>query len=109
NTSVKFAVFDGGHLIFQERHDLLDFCKHIKKVFGDFPKVTHAIVANVGGLGSRDIAIITVFCKVHQLSYRSKVPYKNCYATPKSLGVDRIALATAAFYQFTNRNSLVID
>ncbi len=109
NTFVKFAIFDEGDLIFQEKQELQDFCNHVKKVFEDFPKVTQAIVANVGALGKRDIAIIAVFCKVHQLSYRSKVPYKNCYATPKSLGVDRMALATAAFYQFPNKNSLVID
>ncbi len=110
NTFVKFAIFDGGDLIFQEKLEIqVNFCQHIKKVFKRFPKVTHAIVANVGGLDKKDIAVIAVFCKVHQLSYRSKIPYRNSYATPKSLGVDRMALATAAFYQFPNKNTLVID
>jgi type III pantothenate kinase len=109
NTFVKFAIFDRANLIFQEKLELQDFCEHVKNVFGHFPKVTHAIVANVGALKKKDIDIITVFCSVHQLSYRSRVPYKNCYATPKSLGVDRMALATAAFYLFPNKDSLVID
>ncbi|MCG2461752.1 type III pantothenate kinase [Flavobacteriaceae bacterium F89] len=109
NTFVKFAIFEGRNIVFQEKVETKDFCKAIKMMFGRFPKVSHAIVANVGGLEKKDIAVVAVFCKVHQLNYGSKVPYRNCYATPKTLGVDRMALATAAFYQFPNKNTLVVD
>ena len=43
------------------------------------------------------------------LSHESKVPFKNSYATPQTLGIDRIALATAAFYHAPHKNTLVID
>jgi len=37
------------------------------------------------------------------------VPFKNEYSTPKTLGVDRIALVSAAVSEFPNQNCLVID
>ena len=41
--------------------------------------------------------------------HSTKIPFKNSYATPKTLGMDRVALATAAFYQNSGANTLVID
>ncbi len=38
-----------------------------------------------------------------------RVPFKNLYETPKTLGVDRIALAAAAIEQYPKKNVLVID
>ena len=52
---------------------------------------------------------MAVFVKFMNFQHDSKVPFKNSYATPQTLGVDRIALATAAFYYNPNRNTLVID
>ena len=43
------------------------------------------------------------------MSNKSKIPFKNKYTTPNTLGVDRIAVATAAFYTNPRRNTLVID
>ncbi|MGB5270960.1 MAG: type III pantothenate kinase, partial [Eudoraea sp.] len=43
------------------------------------------------------------------LSPNSKIPFKNSYATPQTLGMDRVALATAAFYFNPDANTLVID
>jgi len=38
-----------------------------------------------------------------------KVPFKNAYETPETLGLDRLALAAAAVKLFPNSNVLVID
>ena len=43
------------------------------------------------------------------LSSETKVPFKNNYETPKTLGVDRIALAAAATKKYPQRNVLIID
>jgi type III pantothenate kinase len=66
-------------------------------------------VSSVGNLDPRVHAVLAVFSDVHQLGPSSKTPFKNSYATPHTLGVDRIALATAAFYHNPKGNTLVID
>jgi type III pantothenate kinase len=37
------------------------------------------------------------------------MPFKNLYGTPKTLGVDRLALVSAASAQFSGKDVLVID
>ncbi len=43
------------------------------------------------------------------LYYNTPVPFINKYATPTTLGVDRIALVSAAAVHYPNKNVLVID
>lgn len=109
NTFVKLAVFNNGEIVFFENVGIGDFSDKIREVFLHFSGIRHAIVSNVGFLSKKQIKVVGVFCKVHELSYKSKTPFKNLYATPQTLGVDRIALAMAAFSFNPRRNTLVID
>ena len=109
NTSVKLAVFEDNTQVYFLNSELASFVKNVKLLFADFPKIDHAIVSSVSRLGKKDIDALSVFCKVHELSSDSKVPFKNSYASPKTLGVDRIALAAGAFYFNGDCNTLVID
>ncbi|PKA98888.1 type III pantothenate kinase [Flavobacteriaceae bacterium MAR_2009_75] len=109
NTSVKLAVFDKGVLIFYQKVDGEEIPVQVKKVCDHYPKIASGIVSSVGNLDSKVVAVLTVFCDVHELTPSSRTPYKNSYATPQTLGVDRIALATAAFYHNPRGNTLVID
>ena len=109
NSLVKFAVFEKGTILFDSIIDANGVATHIKDLFKRFPRIKNAIVSSVGRLNAKDFAVLTVFCEVHVLSHNSKVPFKNSYATPQTLGVDRIALATAAFYHNPKANTLVID
>jgi type III pantothenate kinase len=86
-----------------------DFPEHVKGVFEKFPGIEHAIVSAVSRLEPHALEILSVFCRVYELSPRSKIPFKNSYATPQTLGPDRMALATAAFYHNPKGNTLVID
>lgn len=109
NTSIKLAVFDNNTIVYCQNSEQHSFLKNIQKLFASFPKIDHAIVSSVSCLGKKDINALSVFCMVHELSSASKVPFKNSYASPNTLGVDRIALAAAAFYYNGNSNTLVID
>ncbi len=109
NTLLKWAVFDQGTLLHDGaiRTDL--FIQYIREVFEKYPKIGHAIVSSVGQLDEKGVEVLAVFCQVHVLDHHSRIPFKNLYATPRTLGVDRIALATAAFYYKPNSNILVVD
>ena len=109
NTSVKLAVFDKGKLIFHQNAEMNHLARQVRETCDQYPKITHGIVSSVGNLDSKVLGVLAVFCNVHELSPSSETPFKNSYATPQTLGVDRIALATAAFYHNPKGNTLVID
>jgi type III pantothenate kinase len=109
NTSIKLAVFRKNDLLFLTSTDNTGFPKAVKDVFSKFPEIANAMVASVGFLSKRELDVLAIFCKVQLLTAVAAVPFKNSYASPQTLGVDRIALATAAFYKYPNTNTLVID
>lgn len=109
NSLVKFAVFDRNQMVIDESFESGLFLSKVKALFERHPKIDHAILSSVGALTNKESEIVSLFCRVHILSHNSKVPFKNSYASPQTLGVDRIALATAAFYHNQRGNTLVID
>ncbi len=109
NTLIKYAVFENGKMLFDQSSESGLFLSKVKELFEIYPKIGYALISSVGHLENRERDIVSLFCKVHVLSSDSKIPFKNSYATPNTLGMDRIALATAAFYQNPRENTLVID
>ncbi len=109
NTYVKYAVFNRELLVFRKESVLSEVVMSVKKICEQYPKIEWAILSTVNNLDTKVVVLLSVYCKLHQLSHRSAVPFKNSYASPQSLGVDRIALATAAFYHNPKGNTLVID
>ncbi len=109
NTATKLAVFRGEKLLFDEVVEKEGLIEKVREVFGLYPNIGLAIVSSVSEFDSNELAAISIFCKVHVLDHATRIPYKNSYATPQTLGVDRIALATAAFYNNPDGNTLVID
>ena len=109
NTQIKFAVFRQNNLLHLEASPEAGFAEHVKAVFEKYPNIERAIISSVGNLRDCAADIVSVFCEVYILTARSKVPFKNSYATPQTLGPDRIALATAGFYHNPKGNTLVID
>lgn len=109
NRSVKLAVFDEGKLIFHQNIATEHVARQVKEVCDHYSGIERSIVCSVGNLDQKVIAVLAIFCEVHELSHLSKTPFKNSYATPQTLGLDRIALAAAAFYYHPKGNTLVID
>lgn len=109
NTYVKFAVFNGLDLIYKVSFKLKEFKKQYKTFKKTFPELENAIIASVGRLSKVQVALIGNDLKVIELSSKTKLPFKNLYQTPKTLGVDRIALVAASVQQFPRKNVLIID
>ena len=108
NTRTKFAIFKNQSLIIAEKTASGIFLSKVKELFEAFPRIDNAIISSVKVL-DKEVDVLSLFCKVHVLSQNSKTPLKNAYATPQSLGVDRIALVTAGFYGYPRKNVLIID
>ncbi|MGX1931204.1 type III pantothenate kinase [Flagellimonas sp. 2504JD4-2] len=109
NTLIKYAVFENSTMVYDQSSESGMFLSKVKELFEQFPKIDHALISSVGPLEHKERDVVSLFCKVHVLSNESKIPFKNSYATPHTLGMDRVALATAAFYKNQRGNTLVID
>ncbi|WP_149274695.1 type III pantothenate kinase [Pareuzebyella sediminis] len=109
NTLVKLAVFDKNKLVFLQQAKTKHVSRQVKEICDHYPGIGHSIISSVGNLDRKVLAVLAIFSEVHELTPHSSVPYKNSYATSNTLGVDRMALATSAFYHNPKGNTLVID
>ena len=109
NTSVKLAVFGQEGLVEQLQVPTAEFLQAADDLFEKYPGINHAIVASVSFLGEEQLNSIEQKCKLLQVSYLLKLPFDNRYASPETLGADRLALAAAAVLHYPEQNVLVVD
>jgi len=109
NTLVKLAVFDNESLTFKKSCLKGDFLSTLQEFSNAYPKISDVIVSSVGNFSEGELLEIKNRYKVFVLTHKDPIPFKNNYASPNTLGVDRIALVSAAAIQFPNKNVLVID
>lgn len=109
NSAIKYAVFDNGVPLHVERSAPELFVSKVKALFAQYPGIGHSLISSVGRLDPKERDVVALFSPVHLLSKDSKLPFKNSYASPQTLGVDRMALAAAAFYHNPRGNTLVVD
>jgi len=108
NTRIKLAVFENAKIIHNEIITSEKFELKAVELLKKY-NLKNAILSSVGKLKISDINKLKKKINLIQLNYATKVPFKNNYATPKTLGVDRIALVCAAIANFPSKNVLVID
>ncbi|WP_317163846.1 type III pantothenate kinase [Flavobacterium phycosphaerae] len=109
NTRIKAAVFEVDTLF-----EVLLFTKEELASKVDFilqlhPKIKTIVVASVGNLDKKSFLAFENRVQIQFLSHESKFPFQNLYATPTTLGIDRMVLAAGAVIRFPNQNRLVID
>ncbi|MFK5959323.1 MAG: type III pantothenate kinase [Lutibacter sp.] len=108
NTGIKIAIFKNSKLIHNESINKENFVNEVSELIEKF-KCANAIISSVGLLKKSQISKLKSKINLVELNSSTKVPFKNMYLTPKTLGVDRIALVAAAISKFTNKNVLIID
>ena len=108
NTRIKVAVFQDGSMLFNHIivPELLK--KELERIQNEF-LMENAIVSSVGKIKASEIKALESIQKVIILDHTIKLPFINKYKTPKTLGVDRIALVSGAVQQYPENNVLIID
>ncbi|QQX77120.1 MULTISPECIES: type III pantothenate kinase [Aequorivita] len=109
NTLVKLGVFDSGILKHKKTCVKSDFLATLAEFFENFPAIADCIVSSVSNLSEHQYSKIQQYCSVLFLNHETKVPFTNRYGTPQTLGIDRIALVSAAAHLYAQKNVLVID
>jgi len=109
NTRIKGAVFENDNRIENFVFSKNELEKKIENILQKFTNVTDLIVASVGNLSNDDFLSFKKDLKIHFITNEDIFPFANLYETPKTLGIDRMALASGAVLKYPNQNRLVID
>mgnify|MGYP003663307542 CR=1 FL=1 len=109
NSFVKLAVFEGTTPLTKKTVKPEYILKQVDLLRNEYPLIQRAIISSVGSLKRTDIAYLNNHFNLIQLDSSTKLPFKNRYETPKTLGIDRIALVSASVYQYPNSDVLIID
>ncbi len=109
NTLVKFGVFDFGKLKLKKTCIKKDFLSTLAEIAETYTSINYSVVSSVGNFTEHQLSKLQDRFSVLHLDDQTKIPFVNLYETPKTLGVDRIALISAAADQYSGKNVLVID
>ncbi|MFV9551879.1 type III pantothenate kinase [Algibacter sp. PT7-4] len=108
NSFVKLAVFKNNELCYKKSVKIDEVINGIKDI-NKKNTIHKAIISSVGRLKKKEIKEIEGLFNTTILNANTNIPFKNLYKTPKTLGVDRIALVCASIREFSSKNVLIID
>ena len=107
NSLLKIALFEKSELI-QKFKFSENYKRNIEDLISNY-KVTHSIISNVGRIDDSIINILKESTNLLLVSNQLKIPFKNLYKSKNTLGQDRLALVSAAAFNFPNENVLIVD
>ncbi len=108
NTRAKLAVFKQDNIKEERVCSLEEVITQVKLLIKKY-SIKACILSSVVDLSSDFIKNLRNIIPVFELSKTSKVPFKNKYKTPDTLGLDRMALIAGAVNLYPETNCLVID
>lgn len=108
NTLLKYAVFDGKKILIQGTTESTDFFSD-GIFFSENKGIEKAIVSSVRQIPENFLSGLRSFCPLHILNINTRLPFKNLYKTPETLGNDRIAGLAGAYSIHPGKNVLIVD
>ncbi|MEN9323286.1 MAG: Type pantothenate kinase [Bacteroidota bacterium] len=109
NTRIKAAVFESNTL--QELRVVVaeEVSAQVAEIIQKYTTIKAIVLSSVGNSILDLLQEVAQPIPVFSISQQSKFPFRSAYATPTTLGVDRMVLASGAVLQFPGQNRLVID
>lgn len=109
NSRAKAAVFEHGALLETFAFDPNTVSAFALKLKEKYVEITHLVHAGVAPMDFEPFFEVFSGLTMTRIDRQSRFPFKNDYATPETLGLDRMVLASGAVLKFPSRNRLVID
>jgi type III pantothenate kinase len=109
NSKIKLAVFENDVQVTAVSVAKEIAVKTVEDFFLNYPKISDSILSVVGNEDEKLFAVLQKHTRVTQVSRQTPMPFVNKYATPHTLGVDRMVLAAGAALLYPEQNRLVID
>ncbi len=108
NTAAKLAVYKGQEKLSLVRMNELSN-EELKKMFSSY-KFEKAIICSVKNIPDLISDLLPAHIPyIHNLSSKSRLPFRIEYDTPETLGADRLAAVAGAYYMWPGAEILVID
>lgn len=108
NTRVKAAVFEKDNVKSLFVFNKSKIISEIRKIISKF-NISYTIISSVATISAFKMQKLQNITELIILDHQTKVPFINKYGTPNTLGVDRIALASAGKEKYPKKNILIID
>lgn len=109
NSRIKVAVFEQNTQIELFVFEPSATQKKIKNILKKYPDANHSVISSVGKLDIDVINYLQINTNLQIISHETKFPFANLYATPNTLGIDRMVVSAGAVLKYPNQNRLVID
>ncbi len=105
NTQIKAALFLQKELIKTEKlSSIYSAIQWIKT-----NQATCGIISSVRNLSTEELTDIQAIENIFVLDFQTPLPFENRYASPETLGSDRLAAVAGAQVLFGDENILVVD
>lgn len=108
NTRAKYALYEG-----RKRQSTGFYTKFLVKDIRKICKANHVSAGIISSTRHKNTPVIRFLKKeldkFIELDHKTRVPVTNAYATPKTLGMDRLAAAIGAYAKKPGQAHLVID
>ena len=109
NSRIKAAVFEHNKQVDFFIFETNEALKNFENIFQKYPNLQKIILSSVGKLEKEVVDFIQNRFPTEIIDHKSKFPFTNLYATPETLGIDRMVLAAGATLIYPNQNKLIID
>lgn len=107
NTNVKLSVYNGDLERYYYKNKELTTEK-VDEIFSEYA-IEKTIVSSTRNLEDAFLHHLGLKTNLYILDHTTKIPIKNLYRTPETLGKDRLAAVVGATSIFPNTNCIVID
>ena len=107
NSATKLVLFEQDEIVFHKTVKTLNLTE-IKRLVKEYSP-EKSILSSVARSSPAIISFLKMNSGFVKLDARSKIPIRNRYQTPKTLGNDRLASVIGAASIFSGKNALVID
>ncbi|WP_264544383.1 MULTISPECIES: type III pantothenate kinase [Flavobacterium] len=109
NTRIKSAVFEQNTVLETSVFLKETLEESIEKIFKKFSNIEVLVLSSVGKIDEKGLDFLFGRIKIHVIDRDQPFPFQNNYATPNTLGIDRMVLVAGAVLQFPAQNRLIID
>ena len=109
NSRIKVAVFEHNKQVDFFIFETNEALKNFENIFQKYSNLQKIILSSVGKLEKEVVDFIQNRFPTEIIDHKSKFPFTNLYATPETLGIDRMVLAAGATLMYPNQNKLIID
>ena len=108
NTQTKLALFNEDTIVSVINVPTESLLLNLHTLFKE-ENILNTIISSVIKTKKEIITYLQKQSFLISLNTETKIPFNNLYKTPKTLGVDRIALMASVHKNFPKKNVLVID